>query len=345
MTISPDLPTRDLEDVLETTRSVWNDLANARIFITGGTGFFGTWLLESFTHINNRLNLNSSLVVLTRDPDSFRRRSPRLAENNFVSLVKGDVLNPLADLGSFDAVIHAATSASADLEHNDPETMFSTIVSGTDHLIALASESGKIPFLLTSSGAVYGRQPPDLEFVTEDWRTENENTDSLTAYARGKREAEQRCLRAATSTNLQMKIARCYAFVGPHLPLDRHFAIGNFIRDGIAKRPIEVKGDGTTVRSYLYASDLVAWLWTILIKGEPSRPYNVGSSAAITMNDLAQVVATGFSPKPAVTIAKPRTTGSIDRYVPSVKRALDELGLKAQVELSEAVSRTIEWYY
>ena len=122
MTISPDLPTRDLEDVLETTRSVWNDLANARIFITGGTGFFGTWLLESFTHINNRLNLNSSLVVLTRDPDSFRRRSPRLAENDFVSLVKGDVLNPLADLGSFDAVIHAATSASADLEHNDPET-------------------------------------------------------------------------------------------------------------------------------------------------------------------------------------------------------------------------------
>ena len=89
MTISPDLPTRDLEDVLETTRSVWNDLANARIFITGGTGFFGTWLLESFTHINNRLNLNSSLVVLTRDPDSFRRRSPRLAENDFVSLVKG----------------------------------------------------------------------------------------------------------------------------------------------------------------------------------------------------------------------------------------------------------------
>ena len=133
--------------------------------------------------------------------------------------------------------------------------------------------------------------------------------------------------------------------VGPHLPLDRHFAIGNFIRDGIAKRPIEVKGDGTTVRSYLYASDLVAWLWTILIKGEPSRPYNVGSSAAITMNDLAQVVATGFSPKPAVTIAKPRTTGSIDRYVPSVKRALDELGLKPQVELSEAISRTIEWYY
>jgi len=342
--IPPALPTRDLDDVLETTRSIWNDLANARIFITGGTGFFGTWLLESFAYANDRLNLNSSLVVLTRDPDAFRRKAPHLVENDFVSLVKGDVLDPLTGLGSFDAVIHAATSASADLERNDPETMFSTIVSGTDHVIDMASESGEIPFLLTSSGAVYGRQPADLEFVTEDWRAENESTDSLTAYARGKREAELRCLQAATRTNLQMKIARCYAFVGPHLPLDRHFAIGNFIRDGIDGRPIEVKGDGTTVRSYLYASDLVAWLWTILVKGEPGRPYNVGSSVAITMAELAQVVAIEFNPAPAVTIAEPPTSKPTNRYVPSVERARDELGLKQQIELSEAIARTVEWY-
>jgi dTDP-glucose 4,6-dehydratase len=109
--------------------------------------------------------------------------------------------------------------------------------------------------------------------------------------------------------------------------------------------PIQVGGDGTPFRSYLYAADLAVWLWTILFKGKSSRPYNVGSEEAVNIAQLAHIVAKSFKPNLHVAIATPPVPGNpSQRYVPMTNRAKKELGLEPRIELPTAVAKTILWH-
>jgi dTDP-glucose 4,6-dehydratase len=222
--------------------------------------------------------------------------------------------------------------------------MFDTIVTGTRRTLDFAAAASVKRFLFVSSGAVYGNQPPDLDRVTESFPGGPDPLDAANAYAEGKRAAELQCALAASST-LEIPIARCFAFVGPYMSLGAHFAIGNFIADCLDHRPIQVQGDGSPVRSYLYASDLMIWLWTILFKGQSRRAYNVGSEEAVNIGTLAREVAATLSSDEDVTIGSAVKRGvPIHRYVPCTGRACEELGLRSEVPLREAIRRTHNWF-
>lgn len=333
----------DLDRILKSTLELWEDMRGGKIFITGGTGFFGCWLLESFLAANEKMDLNAEAVVLTRNADAFRKKAPYLAAG--VDLVEGDVVSFAFPNGGFSHVIHAATEASAKLIKEDPLGMFDTIVEGTRRVLDFAVGCGAKKLLLTSSGAVYGRQPSDLPHIPEDYPGAPDTMIPASVYGEGKRASELLCSVYSQKYGLETKIARCFAFVGPHLPLDTHFAIGNFIRDGLCGGPVKVGGDGTPYRSYLYAADLTAWLWTILFRGKSCRPYNVGSSEDISIADTAVAVAEVLGMKNGVVVAgKPEPGKKAERYVPSVERAREELGLVPTVGLREAISRTVDWH-
>ncbi|HRQ31700.1 MAG TPA: NAD-dependent epimerase/dehydratase family protein, partial [Anaerolineales bacterium] len=120
--------------------------------------------------------------------------------------------------------------------------------------------------------------------------------------------------------------------------------IGNFIRDALKGGPIVVKGDGTPYRSYLYAADLAIWLWTILLRGESGRAYNVGSEEDISIAETARSVARSASPNISLEIhGKPNPLVAPERYVPSTKRAQDELRLIQSFFLDEEIKRTIAY--
>ena len=336
--------TTDLDHVLDHTRGLWEELRGEQIFITGGTGFFGCWLLESLLWANEKLNLNAHAAVLTRSPDSFKIKAPHLAGNEAVTLIKGDVRTFDFPTGTFHYVIHAATDSSTKPNGDDPLLMLDTIIEGTRHTLEFAKACGARKFLLTSSGAVYGKQPPELTQIPEEYSGAPDPMDTSFAYGQGKRVAEHLCSLYANQSNVEMSIARCFAFVGPYLPLDVHFAIGNFIHDALNGESIVVKGDGTPYRSYLYAADLAIWLWTILFKGQSCRPYNVGSDHELTIAELANTVAQNFTPAPPVRILKTANKSKpTERYVPSTKRVSSELGLRLYIDLQTAIQKTIVW--
>ena len=336
---------QDLDQVLLHTRGLWDEPRDSQVFVTGGTGFFGCWLLESFAWANDRLGLNATAVVLTRDPEAFRRKAPHLADHPAIRLLAGDVRTFEFPAGEFPFVIHAATEASARRTHEAPLEMLDTIVEGTRRVLEFARLHGTQKLLFTSSGAVYGKQPPDITHVPEECGGCPNPADPRSVYGEGKRLAELMCSLYASERGLECKIARCFAFVGPYLALDIHFAIGNFIRDALGGGPIRVSGDGTPYRSYLYAADLAVWLWTILFRGRNMRPYNVGSERDLTVADLARQVAGALGPDLSVDVARQALPGQApERYVPSTRRAQDELGLRERVDLQEAIRRTARWH-
>lgn len=339
----------DLAHVLTHTRELWEAARGRRIFITGGTGFFGRWLLESFAHANEMLQLDAGLVVLSRNPAAFAADAPHLAANSAIRLVQGDVQAfntetvraQLTDAPErYNFFIHAATDASAKLNADDPLHMIDTAVQGTRAALEFAVSSGTRRFLLTSSGAVYGPQPADMTHIAEDYLGGPDCTAAASAYGEGKRMAELLCVCFQKKYGIEPLIARCFAFVGPFLPLDKHFAIGNFLRDCSHGEEITIAGDGTPRRSYLYAADLAIWLWTILFRGEPARAYNVGSEDDRSIRQIADAVAETRADVHVVVQTPADPSPPLLRYVPSCQRAADELGLREWIALPEAIRRT-----
>ena len=344
----PPIDSRDLDEVCEQTEALWDDMRGQRIFITGGTGFFGCWLLESFAVANRRFALNAEVTVLCRSPENFRLRCPHLTENSAVSLLQGDVRSFRFPEGEFPFVIHAAAET-RDIRASNGKisalSTLSTIFDGTRNTLEFAASHKTRKFLMISSGAVYGDQPTALSHLPESYSGGPDPCLPSSVYGEAKRAAEALCSAYATPSGLECKIVRCFAFVGPHLPLDGNYAIGNFIRSALTSQTIRIHGDGTPLRSYLYATDLTTWLLTALVKAPSLQPINIGSGQAISIRELAAEVKASLKSGVGIEIlGRPVPGVPPPQYVPCVQKAYDDLGVKQTVALREAIQRTAEWH-
>jgi len=350
-----DVLARDRALVLSHTGKLWEALQGKAVFITGGTGFFGRWLLESFAEANRRLELGARVVSLSRHPELFESQAPNLAADPSIQLVRGSIRNldaadvsrqlgPLAP-ERFAFVIHAAADTSLTANRDHPLEMLDSTWQGTLRALDFAVQSQAEGFLLTSSGAVYGGQPPDLSHVAETYPGAPDPAAPLSAYGEAKRVAEMQCAIYHQSHGLNCKIARGFAFVGPYLKLDAHYAIGNFIRNALSGEAIQVNGDGSPFRSYLYGADLAIWLWTLLLHPAAHGTYNVGSDEAYSIREVAECVSRQAPRRATVTLARqPNPQTPAQRYIPDIRRARRELGLEVWTKLDVAIQNTIKFH-
>jgi nucleoside-diphosphate-sugar epimerase len=336
-------PVDDLQHVFgQLPENLWRGLAGRRIFLTGGTGFVGKWLLVTLMEANRRLGLGIRATVLSRDPDAFHTAAPVMAQAAGVDWLRGDVRDFAFPVGEYDTIIHAATDVVAKAS---PQEVFDTCIIGTRRVLDFAVQAQAKDFLLVSSGAIYGRQPADLARVPESYAGAPDPLLPGSAYGEGKRASEWLAAATGARTKLNVHIARCFAFVGPYLPLDKHFAIGNFMGAALAGREIVIQGDGTPLRSYLHAADMAAWLWAVLLKGRPGAAYNVGADTGISIADLAHRVCQVLGVPDQVRImGVPDRSRLVERYVPDNGLARAELGLPVPMALDEAIVRTARWH-
>jgi len=310
------------------------------LLLTGGTGFFGKSLLRY--HLTSGQSDDVEIAVLSRNPEQFLDLHPELGGHPSITFLTGDIQQrgSLPWNHSFTHVLHAATDSTIDTRVT-PLQRYDQIVDGTRNILELAVATGARRFLLTSSGAIYGPQPADLPAIPEDWHGSPPLAEANTAYGQAKRAAEHLCVLVGKQHGLETVVARCFAFVGPDLPLNVHFAIGNFIRDALRDNAITVSGDGTSLRTYLHQTDLAHWLFTLLEQGRPGEAYNVGSDEVINIADLAHLVRDTLAPEKPVHILGQHDLNAVrNRYIPDICKASQELGLRVTIPLAEAIRLT-----
>lgn len=334
----PPLPKEDLEEVFSQVGKGWEKLRGKNVFLTGGSGFFGSWLLETLLFSEDRLGLGVKVWTLSRDPKRFQEKLPYLAGHSSVFSVGGGVEGFVFPQEKINFVIHSIVPDSG-MPLPEMEAWFEA---GTARLLELAIRDKSEGFLLCSTGAVY--QPKNTSLREEDPLIP---LDGPLSYGRIRRQVEDQCKEKCLVNGIPLKIIRGFAFAGPRLPLDGNFAFGNFIRDVTQGETIKVK-DGTPFRSYLYSSDMTVWLWKILLHGKNNLPYNVGSDAKITISKLAHCIAekagslnnTGLKEAPKT---MPPCRREASMYVPETHRITSEMKLSETTSLEESIEKTLNY--
>ena len=312
----------------------------SNLLVIGGTGFFGKSILRAFREGGLDQWGVKRVLIMARHANRLRDVASELISES-VELISADIAK-LDDLPFADYVIHAAASTDARNYLNSPEVERQNIQAATLNYSRIAKTAHrKSKIVYTSSGAVYGAQPENLFHITEEFPLQSLETlaESKRDYAMAKRESEL-IIKTLGESGLSVSIARCFAFVGPFLPRNQHFAIGNFIEDGINGRNIMVRAKSPVFRSYLYSDDLVRWLMAMAESANPTVPiYNVGSDQGYSMREVAEAVGSFFGLEVQASDA---STSTVDRYVPSIAKAKQELGLSVRLGLSEAIAATVE---
>lgn len=307
------------------------------LLLTGGTGLFGKSLLRYWSTLASKNKLPFQVTALSRNPEKFLTQHPEYQQAEWLHFMQGDMLDApsLPPKHQFDCVIHAAYDT-AKGEQLSPIMQYQQLMLGTENILKLAALSGAQRFLFISSGGVYGAMPSGMNAFPESYPGNLNSTNPRHTYGLGKRMAEHLCTLYALEHNFELVIARGFAFIGPDLPLDIHFAIGNFIADALAGRDIIIRGDGTPERTWMSQDDLAIWLTTLLFKGTHLEAYNVGSDERFTLAEAASLVRNIIAPNKQV-ILKNEGGSQRNVYIPDIAKAKN-IGLSLSSSLADQVS-------
>ena len=333
----------DLEEIIQTSASDLEEIVNKPLVITGASGFVGTWLTLSWVAARKKLNGRGQLLITSRNPQSLLPLISVIDSHSPVISLSSDIrnLHIPSDFRNGN-LIHAATPASATLNIEDPLEMLNVIMEGQGKVLLEAKQTNS-RVLFLSSGAIYGKQPLNQDQLPEDWNGGPSLTDTYSAYHEGKRIAELMGNIAVERAGVHVTTGRLFAFIAPFLPFGTHFAAGNFMRDALESSEIVINSGGGSIRSYQYATDLCSSLWALAVRGNPGVAYNVGSDKEISIRELAEVVIRNVNPNAHAEVKGIDTIENVSRYVPSIRKITDDLNVKNNVNLEEAIRRTSLW--
>jgi UDP-glucuronate decarboxylase len=322
----------------------FEQLVNLNVVITGASGFVGRWLVGSWLGACEIFGGHGRLLLTCRNPNRVLEEFPDLGADRRVQFIASDI-RTLELVRNFhpNVMIHGATSASEQLNEDDPLEMIDVITSGTKRALLLSEMHGVYKFINLSSGAIYGRVHNETQRIAENQRTGPDVGDPRNAYHEAKRIAELIVNIGASSGKLECVSLRLFTFMAPFLPFNTHFAAGNFLFQATAGRDIVIQSGGGSIRSYLYGTDLVKSIVAVAVRKVTKPALNVGSPDPISIKDLAYTVRDLINPRSRVVIEGDDSEENVTIYVPDTKLIDSEFSLGKRVSLESSIVRTASW--
>lgn len=334
---------KDCADAASWSLRLLDELKNQKLLIAGGTGFMGSWIAEFIAFLNDNHQFNTSVVILSRNTDSFKDEKKHLATRSDIQFISRDIRNINELPPDISYIIHAAASPDNRNHVSNPIETIATITKGTDNLIDSAFKLLNLKKILyLSSGQVYGKNPIQKELISESDFGSFDCNKITAIYPEAKRLAEATCCAYSSQYKIPIVIARPFSFIGPYQSLSKPWAINNFINDALNNKTIRIIGNGEPIRSYMYPADLVVWILKILISGKINTAYNIGSPFGISLKDVAEKIVHIAQTKVNIDIKFNNNDSS--HYVPDITLCENDLGLKINYDVEDTIRRSIAWF-
>lgn len=336
---------RDLEAVLACAENDLRTLSGKHILLTGCTGFMGKWIVESLIYANKKLHSAIHLHLLTRDKSRFLRNMNSALDTEYLHFLECDIANLTPDLlPACDYIIHGSNL------NNDGSSSWAwrhmnSAITGLQNILAVADffKSNRGVFLSSGASHAAVHNAATTLQIKEPVDFSKKELSEGNVYGLTKHFLEVMLAAWFSEGKTTFPIARCFTFLGAHMPLAGTQAAGNFFNDALHGRAVCIKGDGRAVRSYMYGVDMVVALLAILVRGQASRLYNVGSEKSVTIGEMAHMIAQ-FANVPTSILNNAVVAGNAPSYyVPEVRSLEEQLGVNPVFSLDEALESTWHW--
>lgn len=301
-----------------------------RVLILGGGGFIGTAVTQRL------LEEGHELAVFNRtDPEPGHPLGG--GRVRWITGEFSDATDFRPALAGAEAVVHLVSTTVPKSSMEDPVADARANLCGTLHLLEQALPLGirKLVFI-SSGGTVYGRS----HYLPID---ERHPTEPLVAYGIVKLAIEKYLrmyseLRGLSATVL--RVANPYGeWQGAHAGQG---AVGAFLRNALAGKPIEIWGDGSVVRDYLYVGDVAAAFARALAHPAPYAVFNIGSGVGLSLNEVADQIEQALG-QPVPRQHLPGRPIDVPANVLDRSLAARELGWEPVVPLADGIRRTAAW--
>ncbi|WP_284078210.1 NAD-dependent epimerase/dehydratase family protein [Herbaspirillum aquaticum] len=303
------------------------NLSRTRCAVLGAGGFIGT-------------NLCRALVGRVDSLRAFGRRQSFPEALRGCDWMPGDFADPTcmaAAVAGCDVVFHlvnATTPASANV---DKVADLNANVASTLHLLDACRETGvKRVVFVSSGGTIYG--------IPEQVPTpETSPTNPITAYGIGKLAIEKYLGLYEYLYGLEYRVLRVANPFGPfQTALKNQGVIAAFVRRALAGKPIEIWGDGSVTRDYVYIDDVVEALMLAATHDGSGRIFNIGSGEGRSLNDIVASISKLLEVEIPVD-HRPSRPVDVPVSILDTTFASRDLDWRPRTVFEEGLSTTISW--